>query len=134
MKRAGPFALLIAAAACAARVEPVAPPAPPPARALAVPPDAVKVGGDVREPQKIKHVQPRYPREARMARAQGTVTLEVVIGNDGRISDLVVRKGVHPALDEASVAAVRQWEYEPTTRDGKPVPVLMTVTASFFIQ
>jgi len=29
-----------------------------------------------------------------------------------------------PALDQAAIDAVRQWEYEPTLLDGQPVPII----------
>jgi len=36
-----------------------------------------------------------------------------------------------PLLDDAAVAAVRQWKYIPTLLNGAPVEVLMTVTVQF---
>src|SRR6476619_244290 len=36
-----------------------------------------------------------------------------------------------PMFEEAAVAAVRQWKYEPTLLDGTPVSVLMTVVVNF---
>jgi TonB family protein len=101
-----------------------APPPPPP------PPAAVRVGGDIKEPRKLKDVRPVYPDVARQARVQGIVILECVIGADGTVTEVKVVRGV-PLLDEAAKEAVRQWVYEPTLLNGVPVPVIMTVTASF---
>ena len=39
----------------------------------------VRVGGDIKEPKKIKHVAPVYPDDARAAGVQGVVILEVLI-------------------------------------------------------
>jgi len=39
-----------------------------------------------------------------------------------------------PLLDQAATDAVSQWKYTPTTLNGVPVPVLMTVTVSFTLQ
>jgi protein TonB len=36
-----------------------------------------------------------------------------------------------PLLDQAALAAVRQWVYRPTRLKGIPVPVIMTVTVQF---
>ena len=36
-----------------------------------------------------------------------------------------------PDLDVAAIAAARQWRFEPGTMDGKPVPVLVTITMGF---
>ena len=36
-----------------------------------------------------------------------------------------------PLLDQAAVNAVQQWEYSPAVLDGKPVPIVMTITVNF---
>ena len=89
-------------------------------------PTLVRVGSGVRPPTVVQRVPPVYPPEARTARVQGVVILEATIGTTGEVSDVEVLRSV-PLLDEAAVAAVRQWRYEPTLVDGVAVPVLMTV-------
>jgi protein TonB len=39
-----------------------------------------------------------------------------------------------PLLDAAAIDAVKQWTYTPTTLNGQPVPVIMTVTVNFALQ
>ena len=39
-----------------------------------------------------------------------------------------------PLLDQAALDAVRQWEFTPTTLNGVPVPVIMTVNVQFTLQ
>ncbi len=56
--------------------------------------------------------------------------LEVVVGVDGRVTDVRVLRSV-PQLDDAAVEAARQWEYVPTMRNGVPVSVIMTETVNF---
>ena len=92
--------------------------------------DAIRVGGKVRPPTKTKNVQPEYPEAARTARVQGVVIIEAVIGADGKVADAKVLRSV-PQLDQAAVAAVKQWEFTPTLLNGKAVPVVMTVTVNF---
>jgi protein TonB len=75
-------------------------------------------------------VNPWYPPEAQAARIQGVVILEAVIGVDGRVTDARILRSI-PALDQAAVDAVRQWQYTPTLMNGVPVPVIMTVTVQF---
>jgi protein TonB len=36
-----------------------------------------------------------------------------------------------PLLDQAAIDAVRQWKYEPLIINGKPTPVVFTVTVRF---
>jgi TonB family protein len=87
--------------------------------------------GRIREPRKIKNVNPSYPGDARSAGVQGMVLLEAVISPGGCISSLRVLRGVSPSLDAAAMAAVSQWRYTPTLLEGKAVPVLMTITVNF---
>lgn len=101
--------------------------APPP------PPQVVRVGGVIREPRKVRDVPPVYPRVALAARIQGVVILECTISPQGRVEGVQVLKGV-PTLDEAAVAAVKQWAYTPTLLSGVPVGVVMTVTVNFVLR
>ena len=89
-----------------------------------------RIGDGIRPPAKIVNANPVYPPEAREARVQGVVILEVTLSRTGEVSDVEVLRSV-PLLDEAAVAAVRQWRYEPTLVDGEPVSILMTVTVNF---
>ena len=91
---------------------------------------AVRVGGQIRQPTKIKDVKPEYPAIARSARVSGVVTIEATIGADGKVVDARVVRSV-PMLDQAALDAVRQWEYTPTLLNGVPVPVIVTVTINF---
>lgn len=94
---------------------------------------ALRVGGEIREPRKVKDVRPIYPALAREARVQGLVILETVIDKEGRTSDVRVLRSV-PELDQAAIDAVRQWEYTPTLLNGMPVDVIFTVTVNFTLQ
>jgi TonB family protein len=91
---------------------------------------AVRVGGSIPEPRKIRNVTPAYPDIAKQARVQGVVILEATIGPRGDVTAVRVLRGI-PLLDEAAIEAVKQWEYEPTLLHGVPVPVIMTVTVNY---
>jgi len=100
------------------------PDAPPP------PTQAVRVGGQIKEPKKLKNVPPVYPDIAKQARVQGVVILECTISPQGKVTDVKVLRGI-PLLDSAAIDAVKQWVYTPTLLNGVPVPVIMTVTVNF---
>lgn len=106
------------------------PPPPPPPTAPPVPKGPVRVGGQIKEPRKIRNVSPVYPEVAKQARVQGVVVLECVISPSGRVSDVRVVRGI-PLLNDAAAEAVRGWSYSPTLLNGVPVPVIMTVTVNF---
>jgi protein TonB len=99
------------------------PDAPPPVQ-------AVRVGGQIKEPKKLKNVPPVYPDIARQARVQGVVILECTISPQGKVTEVKVLRGI-PLLDQSAMDAVKQWVYTPTLLNGVPVPVIMTVTVNF---
>jgi protein TonB len=90
----------------------------------------VRVGGQVKPPTKLKNVNPAYPQEAQAAHVQGVVILEATIDVNGKVADVRVLRSI-PALDQAAMDAVRQWEYTPSLLNNVAVPVIMTVTVSF---
>lgn len=99
-------------------------PEPPP------PPAPIRVGGEIKEPRKLRNVPPIYPDIAKQARVQGVVILECTISPQGRVSEVSVLRGI-PLLDQAAIDAVKQWIYTPTLLNGVPVPVIMAVTVTF---
>jgi TonB family protein len=90
-------------------------------------PGALRIGGQIRQPRKTRHVNPVFPEGS----APGVVTLEAVIGPDGFVTDAKVLRSPAPALAQAAESAVRQWEFTPTLLNCVPVPVIMTVTVDF---
>lgn len=106
-----------------------APPPPPPV----VEKKPVRLSSGIQAPQKVKYVAPIYPQIALTARREGTVVIDAIIGEDGRVQKATVLQSV-PLLDEAALTAVRQWVFTPTRLNGEPVPVVMTVTVTFKIQ
>jgi TonB family protein len=87
----------------------------------------LRIGGQIRQPAKVRHVSPVYPEGS----SPGVVILEAVIGPDGRVSEADVLRSPAPALALAAENAVRQWEFTPTLLNCVPVPVIMTVTVDF---
>jgi len=104
--------------------------APPVVVTKAPPQDPVRIGGTIRQPQKVHNVDPVYPAIAQAARVQGIVILEATLSPDGRISNARILRSI-PLLDQAALEAVRQWQYTPTLLNGVPVPVIMTITVMF---
>jgi TonB family protein len=91
---------------------------------------AIRVGGHIKAPTKIKDVKPVYPQEAMDEKVQGVVILEVRIEPDGGVSDAQVLRSI-PMLDAAALDAVLQWQFIPTLLNGQAVPVVMVVTIQF---
>jgi TonB family protein len=87
--------------------------------------------GGVSAPRAIYKPDPEYSTEARQAKYQGTVVLSMIIGSDGRPRAIRVARALGMGLDEKAMEAVRQWRFEPATKDGKPVAVMVDVEVAF---
>jgi protein TonB len=81
-------------------------------------------------PKLIKEVRPEYPPDAFAARVQAMVVVEAMTDIYGRVSRARIISG-QPVFNEAALAAVRQWLYEPYIVDGIPRPIYFTVTITF---
>jgi protein TonB len=103
---------------------------PPPQRTKPAQPLRIRVGGIVISAKLIYQPKPEYPELARLARTEGAVEIEAVIGKDGTIEELKALRG-HPLLVKAALEAVRQWRYQPTLLNGEPVEVLTEITVNF---
>ncbi len=88
------------------------------------------LGEEGTQPVKIYAPQPHYPINARKRGVQGHVIVQVIIDEEGRVSDTRVLKG-HPGLTEAAVNAVKEWRFKPATLHGKPIPVYHNLTINF---
>ena len=93
-----------------------------PARAITRKPCAdPAIGGCINPPTKVKDVRPLFPRAAREAGVNGVVMLHAVIDTEGRMKDVRVVSSPHPALEQAAIDAVSQWEFVPTLLNGKAI-------------
>jgi TonB family protein len=90
-----------------------------------------RIGDGVKPPSKIYGPAPQYTEVAREARLQGVVIVEAVIDAHGCIADEKVLKGLPMGLDQAALAAMQGWVFEPATRKGKPVDVYYTLSVNF---
>jgi len=89
-----------------------------------------KSEGDVVAAKLIKRVPPVYPRDAIRQHSSGSVELEIVVDEDGRVEQLKFVKG-NALFKDVAIDSVRQWRYSPILIGGKAVAVLSTVTVNF---
>jgi len=88
-------------------------------------------GSGVNAPKAIYTPEPEFSEEARKAKYQGVVVLEVMVGTDGRVHNPRVIRSLGMGLDEKAKDGVLTWKFEPATKDGRPVAVEMNVEVSF---
>ena len=90
----------------------------------------VKVGGDVKEPQLLSHVMPQYPLTAKEAGIQGDVVIQTTVDEHGNVSSAKVVSGPM-MLRGPALEALKRWKYAPSTLNGQPISVQMSVTVKF---
>jgi TonB family protein len=83
----------------------------------------LQIGGDVKAPVLMKRVDPDYPPGAKYS-SRGIIVLEGVVTRTGRMRDLRILKGAGDPMVPYILTAVRQWEFRPATKNGKPVDVI----------
>ncbi|HVS19135.1 MAG TPA: energy transducer TonB [Planctomycetota bacterium] len=81
-------------------------------------------------PRAIHQPSPQLGPDVRKA-GGGTVYILFVVDPNGRVESPIVQKQVHPALDKAALAAVKQWRFEPGRRNGDVVRFRMRVPITF---
>jgi protein TonB len=94
---------------------------------------AYRIGGGVSAPVVLSKVEPEYSEEARKAKWQGTVVLQIVVDEHGLPKDMKVMRQLGLGLDAKAMEAVGKWRFKPGMKDGKPVPVLATIEVSFHL-
>jgi protein TonB len=93
-------------------------------------------GNGVLLPKLLKDVKPQYTADAMRAKVQGTVVVECVVLPDGTVGKVDVIKSLDSTfgLDQEAVKAAKQWRFQPGTRFGEPVAVLVTIELTFTLR
>jgi TonB family protein len=119
---------------------PPAPPAPPP------PPPPPKIGPEsgrsddevyhigagVKPPVVVRQPLPYYTPEAREAKIEGTLLLQLIVRKNGTVDNLKVIRSLGYGLDEAAMDTItKEWQFKPGTLNGRPVDVQANVEVSF---
>jgi TonB family protein len=102
------------------------PPAPP-----ALPPGVYRIGGGVSAPIPVVKPEPEYSEEARKAKWQGAVMLQLVIDANGVPLDIKIVRSLGLGLDQKAIEAVQKWRFKPGLKDGNPVPVSANIEVNF---
>jgi len=101
----------------------------------AMPQQVYEPGNGVTMPIVVKEVRPQYTKAAQDKRIQGRVLLRAVVLENGHIGDDVeVLTSLDADLDQQAVAALKQWEFKPGTRDGKAVAVRISCELTFTLK
>lgn len=91
-----------------------------------------RIGGSVTAPVVIRRVEPNF------AKCKGTYSgnpaAEAILRKDGTVQDIKIVRGVHTCIDDQLVEALRRWQFQPGTLNGRPVDVIYVVTVNINYQ
>jgi TonB family protein len=82
--------------------------------------------------KRTKIVNAAYPESARKRRIEGWVELAFTIQPNGSVEAVEVQNASpSDVFDDSAIRAVRQWRYEPVTRNGVPIPQRAMIRVKF---
>jgi TonB family protein len=87
--------------------------------------------GGVTNPVPVSTPEAEFSDEARRAKYQGAVMVTMVVDARGVPQSPRVVQSLGMGLDEKALEAVRRYRFKPAMKDGKPVPVIITVEVNF---
>lgn len=93
----------------------------------------MSVGGGVTAPQLIHSVEPEFTSQARAARLQGQVAIQLIVDANGNPEDMQIVHHLGMGLDQKALEAVRQYRFRPAMFHGRPVPVRLIVEVNFHL-
>lgn len=84
----------------------------------------------------MRQVKAYYTEEAKKGGIQGSVYLDAVVLTDGTVGEVRVTRSLDAkyGLDAQAVKALKQWQFKPGTKDGKPVPVRVDIEMTFTLK
>ena len=85
-------------------------------------------------PKVKKQTDPKYTKAAMDLGVQGDVTLQAIVGVDGKVEKVRVKEGVHPELDRQAIEALKAWQFEPARLYLEPVRAMVEVQMSFLLR
>jgi TonB family protein len=110
----------------------IEPPVNPSPEAKSIENSIIVMGGGLNGKATVKP-QPEYPPIAKAARVQGTVVIEIVVDEEGKVISAKSVSG-HPLLQQPGENAARHAKFTPTTLCGRPVKVSGVVTYNFILR
>jgi TonB family protein len=88
-------------------------------------------GHGVVPPVPIYAPEAEFSDEARRSKYQGVCLISIIVDTHGNPQNPRVVQRLGMGLDEKAIEAIRRYKFKPGTKDGKPVPVLITIEVDF---
>jgi len=96
-----------------------------------IPPEGSRRSVGFMPPEFLNRVRPEYPAQADLADITATVEAMVVFKSDGQVGNIEITRWAGFGLEESSERAIRQLQFKPATRDGRPVNVRALIQYNF---
>jgi TonB family protein len=94
---------------------------------------ASMVAENVEPPVPLQTVTPRYPDTMKRSGIPGTVNVNCLVDENGRVKEAAVANSTDRAFNDSSLEALWKWTFKPGERDGVAVPMRVNVPVRFTI-
>ncbi len=95
-------------------------------------PDRIYPGKEVdKKPRVLRKPEPKYTKDARKHRIEGTVVLRAIFASTGRVTNIHVISGLPDGLTDRSIDVAKQIKFEPAIKDGHPVSMWMELQYNY---
>jgi TonB family protein len=85
-------------------------------------------------PRVIKPFPPQYPYDAKTNNIEGRILLKFVVDTDGKAWEPeVVEADPEDIFDQSALDAIVEYEFEPATKDGMPVPCMVRLPIQYML-
>lgn len=90
----------------------------------------VRVSGAEAIKAAVTKVNPEYTPIARQMKVAGSVEVEAVVDESGKVESVKALSG-NPMLTQSAVNAVQKWKFTPFTENGQPTRAVATLKFDF---
>lgn len=91
------------------------------------------IRGAVLQSKAISKPQPLYPAAAKVARISGTVAIQIIVSDEGKVIAALPISG-HPFLQQAAVKSACRVRFSPVMLSGRPIKTAGVITYNFVLQ
>jgi len=82
-------------------------------------------------PKPVSTPNPGYPDSLTDTGLSGRAEVDITIKTDGSVADAELGMADQRAFGKAAMAAVKEWKFQPATRDGTPIEIRVTIPFIF---
>jgi len=85
----------------------------------------------IKTPKTTSAPDPKFPDLPADAEPRGAVVMLIGVSTKGHVAAVRVLRSDEAAFEQTAVATVKKWKFKPAEKDGRPIPVQITVEMKF---